>query len=162
MEVREELRQLVQPLADEEGYELVDVEMLAQGGRLVVRILLDRPGGIRVGDCASFSRRVSDCLDMNQTIPGRFVLEVSSPGIERPLRSIESFSRFAGQRAVVTTVHAHEGRRKHEGLLLEPQDARAGVRTDDGQEHWFDWSEVKDAHLLADPWPNRRREGGAR
>lgn len=162
LEVREELRQLAQPLADEEGFELVDVEMMVQGGHRVVRILLDRPGGIRVGDCASFSRRISDCLDMNQTIPGRYFLEVSSPGLDRPLRSIENLQRFAGNRAALTTVHPHEGRRRYEGLLLEPQQERAGIRTDDGQEHWFDWSDVKTAHLVVDPWPQRRREGGAR
>jgi ribosome maturation factor RimP len=162
LEVREELRQLAQPLADEEGFELVDVEIMVQGGRRVVRILLDRPGGIRVGDCASFSRRMSDCLDMNQTIPGHYFLEVSSPGLDRPLRSIENLQRFAGQRASLTTVHPYEGRRRFEGLLLGPQEERAGIRTDDGQEYWFDWSDVKTAHLVVDPWPQRRREGGAR
>ena len=81
MEAREEVRQLAQTLADEDGFELVDVEFLVQGGRRVLRVLLDRPGGIRVGDCAAFSRRISDCLDMNQTVQGRYSLEVSSPGI---------------------------------------------------------------------------------
>ena len=90
MEVREEVRQLAHTLAEEEGYELVDVELLVMGGRRVVRVLLDRPGGVRIADCAAFSRRLSDCLDMNQTVQGRYSLEVSSPGIDRPLRSLES------------------------------------------------------------------------
>jgi ribosome maturation factor RimP len=162
LEVREEVRQLAQTLADEEGYELVNVELLVQGGRRVVRVLLDRPGGIRVSDCATFSRRIADCLDMNQTVQGRYSLEVSSPGIDRPLTSVENLRRFAGKRAALTTILPHEGRRRYEGELLGPDGERAGIRTDDGEEHWFDWNDVKHAHLVADPWAGRRQEGGRR
>ncbi len=162
MEAREEVRQLAQALADEEGYELVDVEFLVQGGRRILRVLLDQPGGVRVSDCARFSRRISDCLDMNQTVQGRYVLEVSSPGIERPLKSLESVQRFAGRRAALTAVEPRDGRRNFEGEILAPQGERAGIRTDDGEEHWFEWNDVKTAHLVVDPWAERRREGGAR
>jgi ribosome maturation factor RimP len=162
LEVREDVRQMAQTLADEEGFELVDVEFLVQNGRRIVRVLLDRPGGIRVSDCASFSRRLSDCLDMNQTVPGRYSLEVSSPGIERPLRSLESLERFAGKRAAFTTVSAHDGRRHYEGELLPPRGERAGLRAASGEEHWFDWSDVKNAHLVVDPWAELRREGERR
>jgi len=162
LEVRQELRQLARTLADEEGFELVDVEWLVQGGRRIVRVLLDRPGGIRVGDCVTFSRRLSDCLDMNQTVPGRYSLEVSSPGIERPLTSIENLQRFVGRRVALTTVQPHEGRRRFDGQLLDPDGERAGIRTDDGQQYWFEWNDVKTAHLVVDPWAERRREEGAR
>lgn len=168
MEVREEVRQLAEPLAAEDGLELVDVELLVQGGRRTVRVLLDRPGGIRVADCARFSRRLSDCLDMNQTVPWAYHLEVSSPGVHRPLRTLEAVARFAGARAAITTVVAHEGRRNFEGDLLAPADGRVGVRgADDGREHWFEWADVKDAHLVVDPWAGRRsggesRQGGGR
>jgi ribosome maturation factor RimP len=160
LEVREEVRQLATTLAEEEGFELVDVEFLVQGGRRIVRVLLDRPGGIRVADCASFSRRISDCLDMNQTINGRYALEVSSPGMDRPLKSLEQLQRFAGQRASFTTVEPHDGRRHYEGEILGPLGERAGLRADDGSEFWFEWSDVKAAHLVADPWAHRKREGG--
>lgn len=162
MEVREEVRQLAQTLADEEGFELVDVELLVVGGRRVVRVLLDRPGGVRVADCALFSRRLSDCLDMNQTVNGRYSLEVSSPGIDRPLKSLEALQRFAGKRAALTTVEAVDGRRNYEGEILGPVGERAGLRTDDGQEHWFAWAEVKNAHLVVDPWAGSKRTGERR
>jgi len=162
LEVREEVRQLADPLAAEEGLELVDVEFLVQGGRKTIRVLLDRPGGVRVGDCAHFSRRLSDCLDMNQTVAGQYVLEVSSPGLDRPLRTLEAVERFAGQRAVLTTVEAHEGRRRYEGVLLGPHEARAGIRTDEGNEYWFEWAEIKDAHLKIDPWSRPRAAGDGR
>jgi ribosome maturation factor RimP len=162
VEVREEVRQLAQTLADEEGLELVDVEFLVTGGRRVVRVLLDRPGGVRVADCAFFSRRLSDCLDMNQTVQGRYSLEVSSPGIDRPLRTMESVARFAGKRGAFTTHEAVEGRRHYEGEILAPDGERAGLRTDDGHEHWFDWNELKDAHLVVDPWAEAKRAGERR
>jgi ribosome maturation factor RimP len=161
LEVREEVRQLAGPLAAESGLELVDVEWLVQGGRRTLRVLLDRPGGIRVADCAQFSRRLSDCLDMNQTIVGRYNLEVSSPGVERPIRTLEAVARFAGQRVTLTTAEPHDGRRHFEGELLGPDDGRAGVRTEDGSEHWFPWAGVKTAHLVVDPWAGlRSRQGG--
>jgi len=162
LEVREEVRHLAQTLADEEGFELVDVELLVIGGRRVVRVLLDRPEGVRVSDCALFSRRLSDCLDMNQMIQGRYSLEVSSPGIDRPLTSLENLKRFAGKRAAFTTVEAVEGRRNYEGEILGPDGDRAGLRTDDGQEHWFEWRELKDAHLVVDPWAGSKRTGERR
>jgi len=162
LEVREEVRQLADPLAAEDGLELVDVEFLVQGGRRTIRVLLDRPGGVRVADCARFSRRLSDCLKMNQTVAGSYFLEVSSPGVDRPIRTLDAVQRFAGQRAALTTTVAHEGRRNYEGELLGPSDGRAGIRTDTGDEHWFPWADVKNVHLVVDPWARSRQGGGPR
>jgi ribosome maturation factor RimP len=157
LEVREEVRRLATPLAEEAGYELVDVEHTVLGRSRVVRVMLDKPGGITVGDCAGFSRRLSDCIDMNQVIAGSYRLEVSSPGIERPLKTLESVARFSGQTASLTTFEPRDGRRNYEGTLLGPEDGRVGVRVEDGGEHWFDWAEVKSARLvMADPWGKRR------
>jgi ribosome maturation factor RimP len=124
----------------------------------VIRVLLDKPGGITIGDCARFSRRLSDCLDMNQTVPGSYALEVSSPGIERPIRSLESVERFRGRRCQLKTVEAHEGQRVFEGTLLGVEGERAGLRTDDGAQHWFDWQDVRSAHLVVDPWDRTREK----
>ena len=162
MEVREEVRQLADPLAEDAGFELVDVEFLVQGRHRIVRVLLDRPGGITVGDCSLFSRRLADCLDMNQTVSGPYHLEVSSPGMDRPLRTLESVQRFAGQHGMLLTHEAREGRRKFEGELLGTTGTRAGLRTEDGAEHWFEWAEVKSARLLVDPWSAVRSRGEAR
>ena len=98
---------------------------------------------------------------MNQTIQGRYVLEVSSPGMDRPLRTLESLERFAGKRAALVSVEPRDGRRNYEGELLAPRDDRAGIRTDDGEEHWFEWNDVKTARLVVDPWEGHRA-GGAR
>jgi ribosome maturation factor RimP len=162
LEVREEVRQLALPLAEEAGYELVDVEFAAAGSHRSIRVLLDKPGGITVGDCALFSRRLSDCLDMNQTVPWSYHLEVSSPGIDRPLRTLDAVTRFAGRKVSLSTSEAHEGRRNFEGELLGPAGTRVGIRTPEGQEHWFEWALVKSARLLIDPWERARLRSAAR
>ena len=164
MEVRDEVRQLAAPLADEAGYELVDIEFGPRGREWVIRVLLDKPGGITVGDCALFSRRLGDCLEMNQTVVGPYRLEVSSPGIDRPLRTLDAVSRFAGRRAALTTHEPHEGQRHFEGTLVGPEGVRVGVRLEDGRERWFEWAELRSARLVVvDPWADRRspRDGGA-
>jgi len=160
LEVREEVRQLAEPLAEDSGFEVVDVEQVFLGRHRVIRVLLDKPGGITVGDCARFSRRLSDCLDMNQTVTGSYQLEVSSPGIERPLRTLEAVQRFSGQRVALATREPREGRRHYEGMLLGAEDARVGVRTDDGVDHWFEWAEVKATRLVVDPWARLRKLPG--
>jgi ribosome maturation factor RimP len=173
LELREEVRQLARPLADESGYELVDVELASQGRERILRVLLDKPGGITVGDCALFSRRLADCLDMNQTVPGPYRLEVSSPGLARPLTSPEATRRFAGQRAAIA-LHAPRDEQRHfEGELMNPEGDRVGLRIDGGNEIWFDWTEVRSARLVVDPLaalrkpsngasPGRRPRGGSR
>ena len=157
MEVREEVRQLAEPLAEEHGYELVDIEQASLGHHRVIRVFLDKPGGVTVDDFARFSRRLADAMDMNQIVPGRYHLEVSSPGLERPLRTLEHVQRFAGQRITLQTHDARDGRRRWEGVLLGPVDGRAGVRTDEGDEQWFEWAEVRSARLVVDPWAKLRQ-----
>ena len=100
MDVRHEVVEMATPLADELGFEVVDVDFVPQSGRSLVRVFLDRPGGITLDDCALFSRRLGDLLEMNQTLPRAYNLEVSSPGIERRLRTEEHFRRFVGRTAL--------------------------------------------------------------
>lgn len=161
MEVREEVRRLAAPLAGEAGFELVDVELVVQGRQRVIRVLLDKPGGVTLGDCAVFSRHLGDCLDMNQTVAGSYRLEVSSPGMDRPLTSLEAVARFAGRHATLTSVAPREGRRHYDGVLLGPEGGTFGVRTEDGMEHWFDWAEMKSVRLAVDPWEEARNARGA-
>ena len=157
VEVRKEVHQLARPLCEEEGLELVDVELVFQGRRMTIRILLDKPGGITVGDCSRFSRRLADIIDMNQSVPGSYMLEVSSPGLSRPLPTLESAGRFVGKRAAVTLHDAHDGQRNFEGILLEPVQGRVGLRDDEQHEHWFEWTGVRSARLVVDPWEGIRK-----
>lgn len=115
-------RSVVEPM----GYELVGVEHLQRGGRqggAILRVYIDAPGGITLDDCAAVSHQLSGVLDVEDPIQGHYDLEVSSPGLDRPLFGVEHFLRFQGQRAKVRLGTKLEGRRHFEGRL-------AGVRED--------------------------------
>ena len=100
-----------------EGYELVHVEYLPRGAASILRLYIDRPGGVTVDDCQHVSRHVSVLLDVEDLIPHHYVLEVSSPGIERPLFKQSDYSRFAGKEIRLTTNEKIEGRKNFVGLL---------------------------------------------
>ena len=102
-EILGRVRQLAGPLAAQEGLELIDVELGGPGGRQTLRLFIDKPGGVSLDDCTSVSRAVSAALDVEDPIEGAYDLEVSSPGLDRPLRTPEHFQKFAGQRVRVKT-----------------------------------------------------------
>lgn len=120
------IRDLIREVVQDEGYELVHVEFASGGSSPVLRIYADRPGGITLSDCAELSRRIGVFLDVEDMIPGRYVLEVSSPGIERPLFSERDYERFKGQEIRLTTTEKIENRRNFKGTIEEFQ---AGVLT---------------------------------
>ncbi len=96
-EIVEKVRAIAAPLAAGEGLELVDVELAGAGGRTTLRLYIDRDGGVSLDDCTSVSRAVSAALDVEDPIQGAYDLEVSSPGLDRPLRTPEQFSKYAGE-----------------------------------------------------------------
>ena len=102
-EILDRVRQIAAPLAAQEGLELIDVELGGPGGRQILRLFIDKSGGVSLDDCTSISRAVSAALDVEDPIQGRYELEVSSPGLDRPLRSPEHFQKFAGSRVRVKT-----------------------------------------------------------
>jgi ribosome maturation factor RimP len=99
----ERIEALVQPILDDLGLELVDLEYRREGQGWVLRFLLDKEGGITLDDCARASREISAILDVEDIIETAYNLEVSSPGIERPLKKIKDFERFAGQLVKIKT-----------------------------------------------------------
>ena len=109
---------LLRPVVEDLGYEFVDLQLKTDHGRRVLRLLVDRPGGITLGECASLSREVNPHLEVADPIRGRYVLEVSSPGIQRPLKRVADFERFRGERVVVRTTETVEGRKTFRGINL--------------------------------------------
>lgn len=107
---------LLEPTVTAAGYELVHVEYV-QGPDPVLRLYIDSPGGIGLDDCETVSREVSGLLDVEDPIQGHYQLEVSSPGLDRPLTRPEHFERFAGARVRVWLREARDGRRKFTGTL---------------------------------------------
>jgi ribosome maturation factor RimP len=119
-EIIEKVRGIAAPLAGAEGLELVDVELAGPGGHPTLRLYIDKEGGVSLDDCTSLSRAVSAALDVEDPIDGAYDLEVSSPGLERPLRTPEHFQKFLGQRVRVKTfgpLADCENRRSFPGIL---------------------------------------------
>jgi len=102
-EILNKVREIAAPLAAQEGLELIDVELGGPGGRQILRLFIDKSGGVSLDDCSSISRAVSAALDVEDPIQGAYDLEVSSPGLDRPLRTPEHFQKFAGKRVRVKT-----------------------------------------------------------
>lgn len=105
-----ELKEKLLPLVKEENLELVDLEFFSGGPRAILRIYVDKPGGVTIDDCADLSRRVSDFLDMEDLIPYRYSLEISSPGLDRPLTNREDFIRRKGEKVRVFLKEPIEGK----------------------------------------------------
>src|SRR5207247_2991500 len=113
--------QLAAPLVEGEGMEIVDIDFRHEGSRggRVLRLYLDKEGGPNMDDLSRVSRELSDILDVREIVEGAYTLEVSSPGINRPLKRPEHFARFVGKRVRVRTREVINGRRSFLGLLLE-------------------------------------------
>jgi ribosome maturation factor RimP len=113
--------ELATPLAEKEAMEIVDIEFRHEGSRggRVLRLYLDKEGGPNVDDLSRVSRELSDLLDNENTVEGAYTLEVSSLGINRPLRRHEHFARFIGRRIRVRTREMINGRRSFLGMLEE-------------------------------------------
>ncbi len=116
--VNDRVRRVIEPDLTAAGLEVVDVEH--SGATL--RITVDRPGGIDLDTVSQASRRVSDLLDRDDVVPGRYTLEVSSPGIERSLRTPEHYRRFVGTPVTVRTRPGVEGERRVDGVLESADD----------------------------------------
>ncbi|MGQ9825060.1 MAG: ribosome maturation factor RimP [Desulfotomaculales bacterium] len=116
--VAAQVTELALPLAAELNLELVEVEYTKEAGRYYLRVFIDKPGGVTLDDCQALSERLGVLLDEADPIPNPYFLEVSSPGIERPLKKAGDFERFAGREARVKTFAPVEGRRQFKGRLL--------------------------------------------
>jgi len=111
------VRRLAEPLCDGAGMELVHVEYQREPGGLTLRIYLDKPGGITLDDCVEISRQLEDILDVHAGDLPPYRLEVSSPGIDRPLGTLKDFVRFEGQQAKIRVATAVNGRKNFTGVL---------------------------------------------
>ncbi len=102
----EKIENLVQPILNDLGCELVDLQYQREQRGWVLRFFLDKDGGINLDDCAIASREMSSLLDVENIISTAYTLEVSSPGVERPLKKISDFERFTGEKAKIKTLLA--------------------------------------------------------
>lgn len=110
---------LIMPIIEQNQFELVDVEYVKEGGTWYLRAYIDKPGGITVDDCEVVSRALSDLLDKHDFIEDAYVLEVSSPGLGRPLKKEKDFARSIGEEVDVRTFRAISHQKEFTGILRD-------------------------------------------
>jgi ribosome maturation factor RimP len=126
------VRKLAEPVCDAEGLELVHVEYQREARGRVLRLYIDRPGGVTLDDCVHLSRQLGDLLDVHLESEGPYHLEVSSPGVDRPLGLAADFDRFTGCEAEIRTVRPREGRRRFKGVLAGVTDDVVALQASEG------------------------------
>jgi len=151
-ELQDELRQLASEVLDETELELVEAQVKGSGKRRVVRLFIDRPGprGVDLDDCQWVSQAFGARLDETELLATEYVLEVSSPGLDRPLRTADDFRRNTGRLLRVRTAEPIEGRREFRGKLLGSDDRFVLLQESDEDETRIPLGEVLEARQEAE------------
>ena len=146
----EELSQLLEPAIADLGLELVGIEFSPNSGSSLLRVYIDEPErGITIDDCERASREISALLDVNDPVAGRYTLEVSSPGLERPLFTPAHFERFAGEQVKINVNLPIDGRRRFQGRI-ETVDAERVTIEQDGTPVHIAHANIAKARLVPD------------
>lgn len=149
-----ELRSSLEPTIEGLGYELVYVT-LVEAKRRFLRMFIDAPGGITLSDCEQVSKKISDKLDVDNLIEGEYILEVSSPGLDRPLAKLEHFQNSIGKEIQIKMQRLKEGRKKFRGVLTEVSEAGAIIECDAKLYNLF-FADMHKANLISvDPMGER-------
>ena len=130
--LRDTLVALLQPVVEGLGYVLWELEFVPGRGSALLRLYIDSPDGITVDDCERVSRAVSEVLDAEDPVPGHYTLEVSSPGLDRPLKKLPDYVRFAGEEAQVNLREPADGARRWKGTLRGVADGNVLLETATG------------------------------
>jgi len=145
--IEERVAPMATRVAAREGCELVLCEYVNQSGRWILRLFIDREGGVTIDDCSKVSRQMSAMLDVEDFIPHAYNLEVSSPGLDRPLNTHDDYDRFVGERIKIQTTAPVGGRRKFSGVLEKREGERITVAEGGGQAFEIPLERVRRARL---------------
>jgi ribosome maturation factor RimP len=147
--LHDKIAAIIEPSLVDMGYSLVQVRLM-EGGRRTLQIMAERADGknMTVDDCAAISRQISALLDVEDPISGAYTLEVSSPGIDRPLVKLEDFARYNGFEAKLETKLPIEGRRRFKGKIAGVDAEEIRMRTAEGQEARIPYRMVQSAKLV--------------
>jgi ribosome maturation factor RimP len=144
------LQELLAPAITALGYELLGIERLTQGKRgTLLRVFIDCDEGITLDDCERVSHQISGILDVEDPIVGKYILEVSSPGLDRPLFTLDHFSRFVGHKIAVKLRRPLDTRRNFTGVLQRVDNNKIFILADQ-TEFALPYEQVDSAHLVAD------------
>ncbi len=143
------VQEILDPLLLQEGFELVDIEYRREGRGRILRIYIDKEGGVTIGDCTKISRELGALLDVHNIIPGPYTLEVSSPGRDRALKKRKDFERFKGRKVKIKTRVYIGERRVFIGKLLDFKNDLVTVEVD-GSVYLIPYDEIEKANLEPD------------
>jgi len=124
------LWELFEPVVNGMGFDLIEIEHFPNPKHGVLRLYIDKPEGVVIEDCSAVSHQVSALIDVEEPVSGQFNLEVSSPGLDRPLRRLKDFQRFVGSQVKIKTVMPLDGQRNFKGRLLQADEEVLVIETD--------------------------------
>ena len=142
--------EMIMPLIEQHQFELVDVEYVKEGGNWYLRAYIDKPGGITVDDCELVSRALSDLLDEHDFIEDAYILEVSSPGLGRPLKKDKDFARSIGEEVDVKTFRAIQHQKDFTGILKAYDKEKIVLELEGGEEMAFARADIALVRLAFD------------
>ena len=140
--VTETVEEMALPITADLGLELVDVEFQKEGKDWYLRVFIDKEGGVFIDDCETVSRALSEQLDQIDPIPQNYYLEVSSPGLDRPLKKQRDFDKYKGEEVEIKLYQAVSGKKKFQGELLGLENNIVSVREDTGQVIGFESDKI--------------------
>ncbi len=144
--MEERLTTIIDPVITEHGCELVEVQLVQRRANALVRVLMDKPGGVTIDDCAAVSHQVSYLLDASDPLEGRYTLEVSSPGLDRPLTTPADFRRKIGE-TVRLFAKGPAGSYERLGKIVQVDDQTLTLKTGSGEER-CPWSDIVKGKII--------------
>ena len=142
--------EILLPIVEENGFELVDVEYVKEGSTWYLRAYIDKPGGINIDDCEVVSRRLSVILDEKDYIDDAYILEVSSPGLGRPLKKEKDFKRSLGEEVEIRTYRMIDKQKEFTGILKDYDEKTVTIEMDDDTTKTFEKSDIALIRLAFD------------
>ena len=142
--------EILLPIVEENGFELVDVEYVKEGSTWYLRAYIDKPEGINIDDCEVVSRRLSDILDEKDYIDDAYILEVSSPGLGRPLKKEKDFKRSLGEEVEIRTYRMIDKQKEFTGILKDYDEKTVTIEMDDDTTKTFEKSDIALIRLAFD------------
>lgn len=142
--------EILLPIVEEYGFELVDVEYVKEGGTWYLRTYIDKEGGISIDDCEKVSRRLSDILDEKDYIDDTYIMEVSSPGLGRPLKKEKDFKRSLGKEVDIRTYRMIDKQKEFNGILKDYDKDTVTIELDDETLKTFEKGDIALIRLAFD------------
>lgn len=160
-DILKKVEEIAGPVLENLGFELVERELIMESGRWILRLYIDKEGGVTIDDCSRASRSVEDVIEIEEIVPGHYNLEMSSPGINRPLRFRRHFEKFRGSAIKLKTLHPIDGRSNYKGIL-DGMDGDDILMTVDGMKFRVPFAELAKARLNEDEARSKKQEARSR